>query len=75
MSPVSLAVIVRSVARTWCARTGVPAEVLDYVREHRCPVLLVSDVVDSRWAFTAVARELRLAGASAVYPFSLAATH
>ena len=53
----------------------VPAEVLDYVREHRCPVLLVSDVVDSRWAFTAVARELRLAGASAVYPFSLAATH
>ena len=53
----------------------VPAEVLDYVREHRCPVLLVSDVVDSRWAFTVVARELRLAGASAVYPFSLAATH
>jgi len=53
----------------------VPAEVLDYVREHQCPVLLVSDVVDSRWAFTAVARELRLAGASAVYPFSLAATH
>ncbi len=53
----------------------VPAGVLDYVREHQCPVLLVSDVVDSRWAFTAVARELRLAGASAVYPFSLAATH
>ena len=53
----------------------VPAEVLNYVREHRCPVLLVSDAVDSRWAFTAVARELRLAGASAVYPFSLAATH
>ena len=53
----------------------VPVEVLDYVREHRCPVLLVSDVVDSRWAFTVVARELRLAGASAVYPFSLAATH
>ena len=53
----------------------VPAEVLDYVREHRCPILLVSDVVDSRWAFTVVARELRLAGASAVYPFSLATTH
>ena len=53
----------------------VPAEVLDYVSEHQCPVLLVSDVVDSRWVFTAVARELRLAGASAVYPFSLAATH
>lgn len=53
----------------------VPSEVLDYVRENRCAVLLVSDVVDSRWAFTVVARELRLAGASAVYPFSLAATH
>ena len=53
----------------------VPVEVLDYVREHRCPVLLVSDVVDSRWVFTVVARELRLVGASAVYPFSLAATH
>lgn len=53
----------------------VPSEVLDYVRENRCAVLLVSDVVDSRWANTVVARALREAGATAVYPFSLAATH
>lgn len=53
----------------------VPSEVLDYVRENRCTVLLVSDVVDSRWANTVVARALREAGAAAVYPFSLAATH
>lgn len=53
----------------------VPSEVLDYVRENRCAVLLVSDVVDSRWANTVVARALREAGAAAVYPFSLAATH
>lgn len=53
----------------------VPSEVLDYVRENRCAVLLVSDVVDSRWANTVVVRALREAGATAVYPFSLAATH
>ena len=53
----------------------VPSEVLDYVRENRCAVLLVSDLVDSRWANTVVARALREAGAAAVYPFSLAATH
>lgn len=53
----------------------VPSEVLDYVRENRCAVLLISDLVDSRWANTVVARALREAGAAAVYPFSLAATH
>ena len=53
----------------------VPSEVLDYVRENRCVVLLISDLVDSRWANTVVARALREAGAAAVYPFSLAATH
>lgn len=53
----------------------VPSEVLDYVRENRCAVLLVSDLVDSRWANTVVVRALREAGATAVYPFSLAATH
>nr|WP_294454660.1 RecQ family ATP-dependent DNA helicase [uncultured Rothia sp.] len=53
----------------------VPSEVLDYVRKNRCAVLLVSDLVDSRWANTVVARALREAGATAVYPFSLAATH
>lgn len=37
------------------------------------PVLLVDDLVDSRWTITVAARELRLAGATAVLPFTLAA--
>lgn len=36
------------------------------------PVLLVDDVVDSGWTMTLVARELRQAGAAAVYPLALA---
>jgi len=36
------------------------------------PVLLVDDLVDSRWTMTVAARELRAAGASAVLPFALA---
>ncbi len=36
------------------------------------PVLLVDDLVDSRWTMTVAGRELRRAGASAVLPFSLA---
>lgn len=36
------------------------------------PVLLVDDLVDSRWTLTAAARELRRAGATAVLPFALA---
>ncbi len=36
------------------------------------PVLLVDDVIDSRWTITVAARELRRAGASAVLPFALA---
>lgn len=36
------------------------------------PVLLVDDLVDSRWTVTVAARELRTAGASAVLPFVLA---
>ena len=35
-------------------------------------VLLVDDVVASRWTLTMCARELRLAGAEAVLPFALA---
>jgi len=37
------------------------------------PVLLVDDVVDSRWTMTVAARTLRRAGADAVLPFALAA--
>jgi ATP-dependent DNA helicase RecQ len=36
------------------------------------PVLLVDDVVDSRWTLAVGARELRRAGAAAVLPFALA---
>lgn len=36
------------------------------------PVLLVDDLVDSRWTMTVAARELRRAGATAVLPFALA---
>jgi len=36
------------------------------------PVLLVDDLVDSKWSITVAARELRAAGASAVLPFVLA---
>ncbi|WP_344778434.1 RecQ family ATP-dependent DNA helicase [Gryllotalpicola kribbensis] len=36
------------------------------------PVLLVDDLIDSRWTITVAARELRRAGASAVLPFAAA---
>ncbi|MFN8076911.1 MAG: DEAD/DEAH box helicase [Kineosporiaceae bacterium] len=36
------------------------------------PVLLVDDLVDSRWTITVAGRALRLAGARAVLPFALA---
>ncbi|WP_449278513.1 RecQ family ATP-dependent DNA helicase [Leucobacter sp. GX24907] len=36
------------------------------------PLLLVDDLVDSRWSITVAARELRRAGAPAVLPFALA---
>jgi len=38
----------------------------------RGPVLLVDDVVDSRWTLTECARVLRAAGAEAVFPVALA---
>lgn len=37
------------------------------------PVLLVDDIVDSRWTFTVVAALLRQAGSKAVFPLALAA--
>jgi ATP-dependent DNA helicase RecQ len=36
------------------------------------PVLLVDDLVSSRWTLTVAAAELRRAGAAAVLPFALA---
>ena len=38
------------------------------------PVLLVDDVVDSKWTFTIVGGQLRSASGHAVYPFALADT-
>ena len=38
------------------------------------PVLLVDDIVDSRWTFTVIATLLRRAGAGPVHPFALANT-
>jgi ATP-dependent DNA helicase RecQ len=37
-----------------------------------CPVLLVDDMVDSRWTFTMLTALLRKAGSGPVYPFALA---
>ena len=36
------------------------------------PVLLVDDIVDSRWTFAECARVLRLEGVEAVFPIALA---
>lgn len=45
------------------------------VVDHRTgPVLLVDDVVDSRWTLTIVGAQLRAAGSGAVYPLALADT-
>ena len=38
----------------------------------RGPVLLVDDVVDSKWTFTVIGTQLRRCGVEAVYPFALA---
>lgn len=52
-----------------------PQAAADYLATHPGPVLLVADRVDSRWSFAVAARTLRAAGATAVLPFALAATH
>jgi len=45
------------------------------VIEHQTgPVLLVDDMVDSRWTFTIVGSQLRAAGSGPVYPVALADT-
>jgi ATP-dependent DNA helicase RecQ len=36
------------------------------------PVLLVDDIVDSRWTLTVIGSALRAAGSGEVYPFALA---
>ncbi|MDO5741111.1 MAG: RecQ family ATP-dependent DNA helicase [Ornithinimicrobium sp.] len=58
-------------ANVW-GRIGVGTHLREQLDRTRGPVLLVDDVVDSRWTLTIAARELRLAGADAVLPLVLA---
>lgn len=58
-------------ASVW-GRFGVGPELAQAVSGVGGPVLLVDDLVDSRWTLTVAARELRRAGAPAVLPFALA---
>lgn len=59
-----------TVADLW-DRFHVGEELATRLRETNGPVLLVDDLIDSRWTMTIAARELRLAGADAVLPFAL----
>ncbi len=58
-------------AAVW-ERIVVPPEVAARVAPLLGPVLLVDDVADSRWTLTVAGRALRLAGATAVLPLTLA---
>ncbi|MCW3157836.1 RecQ family ATP-dependent DNA helicase [Micropruina sonneratiae] len=53
-------------------RFGVPESMASRLGELTGPVLLVDDLIDSRWTMTVAARLLRRAGAGAVLPFALA---
>ena len=58
-------------AGVW-GRLAVPAQLAASLAAGGGPVLLVDDLVDSRWTMTVAAQVLRQAGADAVLPFSLA---
>lgn len=59
-------------AEVW-GRFSVPPEIVQALQKQPQPsILLVDDLVDSRWTLTVAARELRLAGATNVLPFALA---
>ncbi len=53
-------------------RVAVPATMAAELGSLAGPVLLVDDLVDSRWTMTVAARALRLAGATGVLPLALA---
>ncbi|MCY7372971.1 MAG: DEAD/DEAH box helicase [Spirochaetaceae bacterium] len=53
-------------------RFTVPAALADALSHLEGPVLLVDDLVDSRWTVTVAGRLLRQAGADGVLPFALA---
>ena len=48
--------------------------VFEVIDPHPGPVLLVDDMVDSRWTFTMVGFLLKSAGVGEVYPVALADT-
>jgi ATP-dependent DNA helicase RecQ len=50
------------------------AFVIDQATVRPGPVLLIDDMVDSKWTFTVTAALLRRAGSGVVYPFALADT-
>ncbi len=54
-------------------RFSVPAAMAPRLASIDAPVLLIDDLVDSRWTMTVAGRLLRRAGAPAVLPFALAA--
>lgn len=54
------------------AQNVVEAFLVDRAMVRAQPVLLVDDMVDSRWTFTVLAVLLRKAGSGCVYPFALA---
>lgn len=53
-------------------RFAVPPQLAEDLASLNRPVLLIDDLVDSRWTLTVTARALRLAGAPGVLPFALA---
>jgi ATP-dependent DNA helicase RecQ len=59
-------------AGVWDAFTVPTAAHEALARLGDAPVLLVDDLVDSRWTMTVAGRALRLAGAGSVLPFALA---
>ena len=54
------------------AQNVVGAFLVDEAMVRAQPVLLIDDMVDSRWTFTVLAVLLRKAGSGCVYPFALA---
>ena len=58
-------------ASVW-GRFSVPEQLTAMLVNAPGPILLVDDLVDSRWTLTVAARELLRAGAPAVLPFALA---
>ncbi len=53
-------------------RFTVPESLAAVLADAPGPILLVDDLVDSRWSLTVASRELLRAGAPAVLPFALA---